>query len=217
MNKMIKAVVFDMDGLLVDSEYEGLFVLQNCGRKQGVEIDLEHIKSTLGTTYAFSIALYNRLYPQMDAVQLFVDFKEEMRKMAEAGKIPLKKGAKELLDFAKAHQIPCAVASSSPRPLVNTYLDNAGVLSYFSAFVTGDLGLPSKPAPDMFLNAAEALNTDPAHCLVLEDSVNGVKAGRAAGMVVGMVPDVLPYKEELKPFCDHVLPDLFAVIPLLEK
>ena len=213
---MIKAVIFDMDGLLVDSEYEGLFVLQNCARKQGIEMSLDDIKLTLGSTYAFSIELYGRLYPKMDSVRLFADFKEGMRELAESGKVPLKKGAKELLEYLKAHHIPCAVASSSPKSMVEVYLGKQGVLPYFDAFVTGDLGLPSKPAPDMFLTAAKALNTDPAQCLVLEDSVNGIKAGRNAGMQVGMVPDVLPYKDELKPFCDHVLPDLTAVIPLLK-
>lgn len=214
--KMIKAVVFDMDGLLVDSEYVGLFVLQDCARRQNVEMKMEDIKLTLGSTYAFSIDLYARLYPQMDAVRLFKDFKEAMQETALAGKVPLKKGAKELLEYLNAHQIPCAVASSSPMAMVETYLGKLDALSHFQAFITGDLGLPSKPAPDMFLTAAKALNTDPAHCLVLEDSVNGVKAGRAAGMQVGMVPDVLPYKEELAPYCDHVLPDLTAVLPLLK-
>ena len=214
---MIKAVVFDMDGLLVDSEYEGLFVLQNCARKQNIEMSLDDIKLTLGSTYAFSIDLYGRLYPEMDSVKLFADFKEGMRELAEAGKVPLKKGARELLEYLKAHGIPCAVASSSPKAMVEVYLGKQSVLEYFDAFVTGDLGLPSKPAPDMFLTAAKELKTAPQDCLVLEDSVNGIKAGRNAGMQVGMVPDVLPYKEELKPFCDHVLSDLFAVIPLLEK
>ena len=214
---MTKAVIFDMDGLLVDSEYEGLFVLQNCARKQNIEMSLDDIKLTLGSTYAFSIDLYSRLYPKMDSVKLFADFKVGMRELAEAGKVPLKKGAKELLEYLKVHGIPCAVASSSPKTMVEAYLGKLGVLDYFDAFVTGDLGLPSKPAPDMFLTAAQELHTDPKDCLVLEDSVNGIKAGRNAGMQVGMVPDVLPYKDELKPFCDYVLPDLAAVIPLLEK
>ena len=214
---MISAVIFDMDGLLVDSELIGLDVLADCARKQQVEMTLEDIKKTLGSTYAYAIDLYGRLYPQMDPVKLFADFEESMQKLAQEGKIPLKKGAKELLAALKERKIPRAVASSSPESVVRLFLGKAGVLDEFQALITGDLGLPSKPAPDMFLTAARCLGAGPENCLVLEDSVNGIKAGRNAGMVVGMVPDVLPYREELKPYCDYVLPDLMAVIPLLQE
>ena len=97
---------------------------------------------------------------------------------------------------------------------IRAFLAADGVLDAFDALVTAN-GLPSKPAPDVFLKAAAALSADPAHCLVWEDSINGVKAGRAAGMTVCMVPDQMPFTEELRPFCDHVLPDLAAVIPLV--
>ena len=214
---MIQAVIFDMDGLLVDSELVGLDVLADCARKQQVEMTLEDIKKTLGATYAYAIDLYGRLYPQMDPVKLFEDFEESMQQLAREGKIPLKKGAKELLAYLQAHDIPRAVASSSPESVVRLFLGKTGVLDQFQALITGDLGLPSKPAPDMFLSAAKALGAKPENCLVLEDSVNGVKAGRNAGMVVGMVPDVLPYREELKPYCDHVLPDLGAAIAILQE
>jgi beta-phosphoglucomutase-like phosphatase (HAD superfamily) len=94
-------------------------------------------------------------------------------------------------------------------------LESVDVISYFDQIVTGS-GLPSKPAPDVFLKAAAALNAAPERCLVLEDSIHGVQAGRAAGMTVAMIPDMIPFTEDLKPFCDHVLPDLSAVIPLLQ-
>ena len=77
------------------------------------------------------------------------------------------------------------------------------------------MGLPSKPAPDVFLKAAKALNASPESCLVLEDSIHGVQAGRNAGMTVCMVPDMIPFSEALAPYCDFVKPDLAAVIPLL--
>lgn len=213
---MIQAVIFDMDGLLVDSEHIGIDVMHECGKLQGEHLPLELIASTLGSTHATSIAMYRRLYPKMDPERLFVDFKAAMMQKAEKGEIPLKKGARELLDVLKQRNIPRAVGSSSPRSVVNVYLENTGVLGDFQALITGDMGLPSKPAPDMFLAAAKALGVKAENCLVLEDSVNGIKAGRNAGMIVGMVPDVHPYREELQPYCDHVLSDLAAVIPLLK-
>ena len=212
---MIRAVVFDMDGLLVDSELVGLSVMQESGRGQGVELPLDLIRQTLGVTKAFSQDLYHRHYPQLDTEKLFVDFRAMMMQQAEAGKIPLKKGAKELLSALKERGIPCAVASSSPLFIVELYLRKNEIADFFDVLVTGEPGMPSKPAPDIFLKAAQQLNTSPQDCLVLEDSVNGVKAGRAAGMQVGMVPDLVPYSDALAPYCDHVLPDLSAVLPLL--
>ena len=99
--------------------------------------------------------------------------------------------------------------------MVEAYLKSTGVLTCFSVFATGSDNLPSKPNPDIFLTAAQRLQVSPAACLVLEDSVNGVKAGRAAGMQVCMVPDLIPFTAELAPYCDHVAEDLSQVIPLV--
>lgn len=213
---MIGAVIFDMDGLLTDSERVGLTAMQESGRLQGVELPLSLICRTLGTTAASSCNLYHAHFPELDTQKLFVDFHQGMRALAEAGKIPLKKGARELLMALRERKIPCAVASSSPLHIVKLYLSKANVLDFFDALVTGDKELPSKPAPDIFLKAAGLLHTAPSDCLVLEDSVNGIKAGRAAGMQVGMVPDLIPYSEALSPYCDRVLPDLLAVLPWLD-
>ena len=213
---MIRAVVFDMDGLLTDSERVGLTAMQESGRLQGVELPLALICQTLGATEAFARDLYHAHFPQMDTQKLFVDFRQCMRALAEAGKIPLKKGARELLLALRERNIPCAVASSSPLNMVELYLSKAGVLDFFAVLVAGEKELPSKPAPDIFLKAAGLLKVAPADCLVLEDSANGVKAGRAAGMRVAMVPDLIPYSEALSPYCDQVLPDLLAALPCLD-
>lgn len=213
---MIHAVIFDMDGLLTDSERIGLTALQESGRRQGVELPQALIRQTLGTTSAFSSRLYQTHFPALDTRKLFADFWEIMYALAEEGKIPLKQGARELLRALGARGIPCAVGSSSPRKTVELYLRRAGVLGCFAALVTGDEGMASKPAPDIFLRAAQLLGAAPADCLVLEDSVNGLKAGRAAGMRVGMVPDLIPYSDALAPYCDAVLPDLLAALPLLD-
>ena len=210
-----EAVIFDMDGLLVDSERIGIDVMHGCGLLQGYDLAPALIRRTLGSNKQSSSNLYHQYFPLLDTDRLFLDFSEQMRALAVAGRIPLMPGAPELLAFLKEHGVPRAVASSSGIETIRAFLAADGVLDAFDALITAN-GLPSKPAPDVFLKAAAALSADPAHCLVLEDSINGVKAGRAAGMTVCMVPDQMPFTEELRPFCDHVLPDLAAVIPLVK-
>ena len=209
-----QAVIFDMDGLLMDSERVGLDVMHECGLLQGFDIPVAMVRETIGANRQSSSDYYHLFFPALDTDRLFWDFKDAMCALAKEGKIPLKKGARQLLEELKRKQIPIAVASSSGEETIRIYLNSAGVISFFDALITGT-GLRSKPAPDVFLKAAAALNAEPKKCLVLEDSINGIKAGRAAGMTVGMVPDEFPYTDELSPYVDHVLPDLSAVIPLL--
>ena len=209
-----QAIIFDMDGLLLDSERVGLEVMPQCGMRQGYDIPRWQVSHTIGSNKQSSSDYYHQFYPDLDTDRLFSDFKNAMCDLARDGKIPLKKGARELLEAVKKRNIPMAVASSSGQSTIAAYLDSTGINAYFDALVTGS-GLPSKPAPDIFLKAAETLGASPEKCLVLEDSLNGIKAGRAAGMTVVMVPDVFPYTDDLAPYVDHVAPDLAAVIPLL--
>ena len=211
----VQAVIFDMDGLLMDSERIGLDVMHQCGFLQGYDIPVDMVRETIGSNKQSSSDYYHQFFPALDTDRLFLDFKNAMCDLAKQGKIPLKAGALGLLDAVMARHIPMAVASSSGQSTIRVYLESVGILSYFDEIVTGS-GLPSKPAPDVFLKAAAALNAKPEACLVLEDSIHGVQAGRAAGMTVVMIPDVIPFTDDLKPYCDWVLPDLSAVIPLLE-
>ena len=209
------AVIFDMDGVLMDSERVGIEVMRRCGERQGFAITEEQVIETIGANRQWSSDFYHGLYPAMDTDRLFDDFRDDMNALATQGKIPLKKGARELLEAVKQRGAPMAVASSSGPKTIGVYMEAAGIISYFDCLVSAN-GLRSKPAPDVFLQAAAQLKADPEKCLVLEDSVNGVKAGRAAGMTVAMVPDVIPYDGSLAPFCDFVLEDLARAIPLLQ-
>lgn len=213
---MIDAVIFDMDGLLVDSERLGLTAMHACGLKQHTELPLDMIRKTLGSNAASSSAFYHTHFPSLDTDQLFHDYRDAMHALALEGKVPLKKGARELLAVLREAGIPCAVASSSGPDTIRLYLTRLDILDFFAVLVSGGKGIPSKPSPDIFLRAADMLGAKAENCLVLEDSINGVKAGRSAGMQVCMVPDLIPFTEDLQPYCDHVLPDLLAVIPLVK-
>ena len=212
---MIEAVIFDMDGLLTDSERIALSVIHDAGMQQGFDIPLPLIEKTIGATVSWASDLYHQSFPSLNTEKLFQDFRKIMHQLAQEGKIPLKKGAKELLFALKEKSIPRAVASSSPLPTIELYLAQADILADFQHLQSGGGDIPSKPAPDIFLIAARALGVHPENCLVLEDSINGVKAGRAAGMQVCMVPDLIPFHSELAPYCDYVKDDLAQVIPLL--
>ena len=209
-----KAALFDMDGLLFDSERIGLIEMIAAGREQGIDMEEEPVRATIGKTIEAAKQVYMEWYPALDYDALRISFTNRMQQLAATGNMPLKEGVRELLEVLKAHKIPMAVASSSEESTIRSYLENAGILHYFDALVSG-VDMPhSKPAPDIFLAAADKLHVDPRDCLVLEDSYNGVKAGRAAHCTVCMVPDILPYYDELSPFVDHLLPSLRHVIPL---
>ncbi len=208
---MIRGVIFDMDGLLFDSEAPGIEVMLEAAALQNAPVTREDVLSGMGMAYPEGKANYEARVPGIDAARLYRDFSLIMRARAAKGEILLKKGARALLDHLHALGIPCALASSSGMDAVMLYLNSQGIADRFRVILGGPKGVPSKPRPDIFLLAAENLGLAPADCLVLEDSYNGIRAGRAAGMTVCMVPDQIPYREAFSCYVDLVLPDLDAV------
>ena len=210
------AVLFDMDGLLFDSERLALTVIERITREAGTPIPREVILRTVGCNTQLSKEIYLEYEPRMEYDRLRAVFAAEMRRMGSLGQIPLKEGALPLLRLLKRRGIPRAVASSSPRSTVEACLRGAGIDALMDHLVCGDEITRSKPDPETFLLAARALNVPPARCLVLEDSLNGIKAGRAAGCTVCMIPDLFPWQEELAAFADLHYSSLAGVLPLFE-
>ena len=130
--------------------------------------------------------------------------------------VPCKPGLFELLDVLEERGIPRIVASSSPRSMILQNLSTTGAGRYFAQVVCGADVEHSKPAPDIFLLAASRLGVDIHRCLVLEDSLNGLRAARASGAVSVMVPDLRPYGPEVAPYVDYLKQDLSQVIDLLD-
>ena len=210
-------VLFDMDGLLFDSERPAIPLIMALSREMGTPVSEEVIRRTIGCNAVLSRRIYEESVPDVDYAGLFGRFDAVMQERGARGQIALKDGAAELLDWLRQRNVPCAVASSSPLRTVEAYLEGAGIRGYFSCLVTGDILKHSKPHPEAFQKAAAGLGQRPEDCLVLEDSPNGIRAGRTALCRVCMVPDLFPWREEMRAFADWHLSSLREVPALIER
>ncbi|MDE1148761.1 MAG: HAD family phosphatase [Azospirillaceae bacterium] len=206
----IHAVIFDMDGLLIDSERP----LRGAMLAAAVTVERP-------LTEAFYSTLIGRPYPAVR--QMLVDhfggealferfttlYRGAIQAHFEAG-IALMTGVVELLDDLDAAGIPMAVATSTQRERALHHLTQAGIAHRFRAIIGGDDVTQGKPHPEPYLKAAAALDIDPSHCLALEDSHNGIRAAHAAGMMAVMVPDLLSPTAEIEALC-RVAADLHEV------
>ena len=205
---MIRAVLFDMDGLLTDSERVYARGIQAVMDGLGISISDDAIAQALGTTDPVTDQIFSRGNPRYDGDAMRSAVNDWLVRNGYDRAMPLKPGAEHILRTLTGRGVLCALVTSSPLSRADNYLGGQGLLSLFSAVITGDLGLPSKPAPDVYLTAAARLGVPIADCAVLEDSYNGLRAGRAAGAMTVMVPDLAPYCEEIAPFVDHLAADL---------
>jgi HAD superfamily hydrolase (TIGR01509 family) len=212
----VKAVVFDMDGLLVDSEVVYCEALTSQAAAMGYELPLEVMKRMIGHAWAGSAQVVRDHFgPDFDTERLRTGSIERFYELAQA-EVALKTGVLEILDHLDRAGLPRAIATSSRRSDVEHHLTAHGLTDRFHAVLAqGDYPRP-KPNPDPYLKAAEALGVDPADCLALEDSHNGVRAAAAAGMMTIMVPDMLDPTEEMHALCVRIAADLHEVRELLE-
>ena len=213
---MVKGVIFDMDGLMFDTERLWDTMWEPACKELGLPLPADMAKfraggrGLAGDNLRRHVAAYIPGDPQrvLDKVWQLAD-----KRFAEG--VPCKKGLKELLATLEEMGLPRIVASSSPRSMIEMNLKTSDTAKYFDMIVSGTEVAHSKPAPDTFLLAAEKLGLAPADCLVLEDSFNGVRAGRAAGCVTVMVPDLMQPTEEIRKLYDRKCEDLLEVRELL--
>jgi HAD superfamily hydrolase (TIGR01509 family) len=214
--RTVKAVVFDMDGLLVDSEVVYCEALTVQAAEMGHDLPLAVMKRMIGHTWAGSAdVLREHFGPDFDTDLMRTGSVEKFYALAQA-EIALKTGVIELLDHLDAAGIPRAIATSSRRVDVDHHLGAHGLQARFDAIKAHGDYARGKPHPDPYLRAAEALGVAPEDCLALEDSHNGVRAAAAAGMMTIMVPDMLDPTEEMRTLCVRIARDLHEVRELLE-
>lgn len=194
-----KGIIFDMDGLMIDSERIINSAVVRAGREMGLERIEEVSLRTIGTSNARTREIYNSVYGEFDFDRL-MDLKHRYidEIIGDRG-FPPKEGIREMLEYVTKKEYLTAVGSSTREWAVKEFLGKIGVLGYFHIFVCGDMGLRSKPFPDIFLACADKMGLAPCDCFVLEDSPNGIRAAFAAGMKPVMIPDMIPPDEDIIP------------------
>jgi HAD superfamily hydrolase (TIGR01509 family) len=187
------AVIFDMDGLMLDTERLAPRAWCDAATAVGVDFDLALIAPMVGRNFRDCTALIvDRHGPDFPTAELMRAWHVAYDAIVEREGIVLKPGLLALLDWLEAEGIPKAVATSTRRDRAQAKLARTALLGRFVALVGGDEIANGKPAPDIFLAAANRLGQEPQRCLVLEDSEPGVRAALAAGMTPIMVPDMHP-------------------------
>ncbi len=187
-------IIFDMDGVIFDTERDSISIIQTVGDSFGFSIPTPFIIENMGRNVAEESVIYhNYLGSDFDADLFWKRYWEIRSRKYQLEGMPVKEGALRLLKIAEQKNVPCAVASSSPAGQVLASLKRAGIHSFFSCIIGGDMVKNGKPAPDIFLAAASSLNLAPENCIVIEDSYNGLKAAKAAGTTVVFVKDIPDY------------------------
>lgn len=205
--RTFKTAIFDMDGLILDSERTVLNIWEKIGEKYGFENIRAYGISVIGKNKKATIDEFERVYGESG-----VPYEKELRavynEMAQKGEVPLKPNTLELLNAMKSAGMKIAIASSSTREEITSQLGPLGALELFDAIVSGDQVTRSKPDPEIFLKACDALNVQPEESLGLEDSYNGVRSCEASGLYTIMVPDLIAPNDEMKDLADIILPSL---------
>ena len=197
-NFLLQGVVFDVDGVLFDTErltsQTWLAVGKEMGWPQIGEHYLEFVGQNRTDAFQRMIDLFGPEFPREEFIKTCSAHNQA--RMEREG-VPMKPGVREILDFLKARNIPLALATSTGRERTLRRMELTGLGSYFSTIVTGDQVVHSKPDPEIYQIACRALGTAPAQTLAVEDSRNGILSASQAGMKVIMVPDMIPPTPEL--------------------
>jgi len=191
-NLDIRGVIFDVDGLLFDTEAMYIKAWVPVGESMGVPITAEVARSTVGHSAKATEAIFQEHYGKAFTLERSIPLvRQWITDYVAAQGLAVKPGVRELTELLRSRAIPMAIGSSNIQRNVEMYLEEAKLSSYFDTIVTADLVERAKPAPDIFLQAAKNLGLSPAQCLVFEDSPIGVEAAHLAGCNVIVVPDLM--------------------------
>lgn len=214
MLRNIKAVIFDLDGSLVDSMWMWRAIdIEYLGRF-GIPLP-EDLQSRIeGMSFSETAAYFKEHFPIPDSIE---QIKEDWNRMAwdkYANEVPLKPGIPEFLEGCRKEGIKLGIATSNSRQLVENIAEVHNLRDYFSCIMTGCDVAHGKPSPDIYLAVAGSLNCPPSQCLVFEDIIPGIQAGKAAGMRVCAVEDAYSVndREQKKALADYYISDYYAIL-----
>lgn len=215
---MVSGIIFDMDGVLIDSERQSNEGWLWAAGQLGVDMPMWLIDSFKGAPAELCCKFFDDYYKGV------IDYWEakELRtqhvyKIRETEGIPVKKGVKDIFEYIRNNGLKCAVATSTRRESAEKTLHEIGVWDYLDAVVYGDEVERGKPEPDIFLRAAKAIGVNPSEAVVVEDSINGIKAGYAAGMRVVHIPDTIAIDDDIRKLTYMVCDDLNGFIDVVES
>ena len=215
---MVSGIIFDMDGVLIDSERQSNEGWLWAAGQLGVDMPMWLIDSFKGAPAELCCKFFDDYYKGV------IDYWEakELRtqhvyKIRETEGIPVKKGVKDIFEYIRNNGLKCAFATSTRRESAEKTLHEIGVWDYLDAVVYGDEVERGKPEPDIFLRAAKAIGVNPSEAVVVEDSINGIKAGYAAGMRVVHIPDTIAIDDDIRKLTYMVCDDLNGLIDVVES
>lgn len=215
---MVSGIIFDMDGVLIDSERQSNEGWLWAAGQLGVDMPMWLIDSFKGAPAELCCKFFDDYYKGV------IDYWEakELRtqhvyKIRETEGIPVKKGVKDIFEYIRNNGLKCAVATSTRRESAEKTLYEIGVWDYLDAVVYGDEVERGKPEPDIFLRAAKAIGVNPSEAVVVDDSINGIKAGYAADMRVVHIPDTIAIDDDIRKLTYMVCADLNGLIDVVES
>jgi HAD superfamily hydrolase (TIGR01509 family) len=215
--RRLSAVILDMDGTLHDTETVYHAALKQAVSAVGFAVTDAFCHSLIGIPGPESdLMLREHLGPDFPFADYDRHYKQYRDQALSTG-VPLKAGAVELVDALVRGGLKTAVATSASRNAANLHLGRSGLGDRLQVVVTRDDVARGKPFPDLFLRAAERLAVSPRDCLAVEDSINGVRAAHAAGMMPVMVPDLIQPNGEVRAMCVRVAPDLHEVLAIVRR
>ncbi|ADT89351.1 HAD family hydrolase [Vibrio furnissii] len=212
-----QAAIFDMDGLLLDTERVCIEIFEQACQAVGVPFLRDLYLSVIGRNAAGIEATLRAGYgPDLDYMQLHNEWRTRYNAVVKHQAIPVKQGVIELLEWLKAEHIPTAVATSTQRDVASIKLRLSGLDRYFDAVATGCEVSQGKPHPEIYLLAASRLDVAPAQCLAFEDSNNGVRSAVAAKMIAYQIPDLVMPSDDVVALGHRIRPTLSDVLEELK-